>query len=698
MSPLEILQLLGYSIGAVLPLWMGVQLVTRRHNLTSLEKILFALALTMGGWHTSNLFITLHALFGLGFDTWTTGLRLADTVAVISITFAYSFLLHVHLHLWANAAGRPLTKNEKVRVYLSYFPTLFLPIAVAQIWRGGYAPMFTKLAFFVLPFAFWIAYVLGLIAVTELLIARKSRNRSEKRIMRTLAACFLAIGVVILAALALGLGEGTMLGLYLKTIANLGSLLPSVLLAYYIYRYRYLELIIEESLIVATFAAVVLTIYLYGIRTIGDWLTFRYGVRVGVVEALLILGLTLAAAPMRGWLERRFHKLFERETALYRQIVARIGAHGGQYKQLPELLHFVEERTTETLGFRRVQIVVSDSRGPVCPPAEEERVERSGAMPVADGRESWVDEILEISKQNEWAPVEAHSILSSHGFAVAYPLRRENKIAGLMLINGPSGSLTPDTRAVLEVLAGQVAIAIEDCRLVEENVRLERRVAEGERLAALGQMAATVAHEIKNPLSAIKSIAQVMREDQALSLEYARDLSLIVGETDRLSQSVTQLLSFARKESSVEAPRLVGELISSVADLFKANAAEKRIKLSSSIESNEELNGAGSSAVRDALANLLLNALQATPAGGQVTIIARIEGEELVIVVQDSGAGISPELRERIWEPFFTTKQRGTGLGLAIVRKRMQEVGGSARLTESLNGGGARFELRLPLR
>ena len=103
---------------------------------------------------------------------------------------------------------------------------------------------------------------------------------------------------------------------------------------------------------------------------------------------------------------------------------------------------------------------------------------------------------------------------------------------------------------MLEVLAGQVAIAIEDCRLVEENVRLERRVAEGERLAVLGQMAATVAHEIKNPLSAIKSIAQVMREDQRLSAEYARDLSLIVGETDRLSQSVTQLLSFARGKKS----------------------------------------------------------------------------------------------------------------------------------------------------
>ena len=692
MSPLEVLQLVGYSIGAVLPLWMGAQLVSRRHKLTPLERVLFALALTMGGWHTSNLFITLHALFGLGFGTWTTLLRVADSIAVISITFTYSFLLHVHLHLWADSAGRSLTRNEKIRVYLSYFPTLLLVVAVWQIWTGDYAPMLTKLAFFVFPFAFWIAYVLGLIAVTELLIARKSRKRSEQRIMRTLAASFVAIGIVILAALALGLGEGTTLGLYLKTVANLGSLLPSVLLAYYIYRYRYLELIIEESLIVATFAAVVLTIYIYGIRTIGDWMTSRYGVRQGVVEALLILGLTLVAAPMRRWLESRFHNLFEREAALYREIVARIGSHAGQYQQLPQLLHFVEEQTTNALGLRRVQIVVNGNAT-----AEgtslKNQAEGSGLVAL----EPWVEQVLQISKRNGWAPVEEEAGLAAHAFQIAYPLRREDRIAGVLLIEGSSGSLTSDARSVLEVLAGQIAIAIEDCRLVEENVRLERRVAEGERLAALGQMAAAVAHEIKNPLSAIKSIAQVMREDRDLSGEYERDLSLIVGETDRLSQSVTQLLSFARKERPEELPLGIGELIRSVVGLFKANAAERDIKLSSMIETDESLDGTSVTAIRDALSNLLLNALQATPAGGEVTVTVRNDGDNLLIGVQDSGSGIPSELRQRIWEPFFTTKQRGTGLGLAIVRKRLEEAGGSARLAASLNGRGARFELRVPL-
>jgi len=684
MSPLEVLQLVGYSIGAILPLWMGVQLLSRRRRLSPIERVLLALAFSMCGWHSSNLVITLHGLFGFGFsNSVVTVLRVFDTIAVISITFCYSFLLHVHIYLWANGAERPLKQNEKVRIYLSYAPTLFLPLAVYKIWTHQYAPMLQRVHLFVIPMAVWITYVLGVITITELLIAKRTKNVSEQRIMRTLAGSFVVIGVVILAALALGLGEGTQLGLYLKTIANLGSLLPSALLAYYIYRYRYLELIIEESLIVASFAAVVLTIYIYGIRTIGDWMTSRYGVRAGVVEALLILALALAAAPLRSWLGQRFHKLFEREAALYRQIVSRISSHAGRYQQLPDLLDFVEQQTTSALKLRRVRVVVME--------------DQQDDAPVKKAESSWVEEVLQVSSGNDWLPIEDNSLLESHGYTTAYPLRRDENVFGVLLVDAVPGSLTEDVRSVLEILAGQVAIAIEDSRLVEENVRLERKLAERERLATLGQMAATVAHEIKNPLSAIKSIAQVMGEDQNLSQEYSRDLSLIVGETDRLGRSVTQLLSFARKELPPELPSRSQGLIQSVVRLFQVNAEKEGVRLSVKLDGDEELPGAAVSAVRIALSNLLLNALQATPPGGEVSVSQTREGDEFVILVQDSGAGIPEDLRQRVWEPFFTTKQRGTGLGLAIVRKRMQEAGGTARLINSANGAGARFELRVPL-
>lgn len=654
MSLLEALQLIGYSLGAVLPLWLAYVLLRQRVGLVTVERLLLALAACMVGWHGGNLVVTLRSLLGLPHADWIVLLRVANTIALISITLCYSLLLHVHLHLWAGAHNRPLDRTERVRAFLSYLPCLFLVVAIPRIWSGDYQPMIAKESAFVLPFSLWVVYSLSVCAITEVLVARRSQSASERRILRTLAVSFLGIAALILSALGLGLGRGTTAGLYLQTFANLGSLLPSALLAYYIYRYRYLELIIKESLVVATFAAVVLAVYVYGIRRIGEWADARYGVRAGVVEAILILALTLLAAPMRGALERWFRSLFERETALYRDVVARVGTQVGQFRELPELVSFLESQISTALPLRQVRIVVQTEAGQI------------------------------------------NSDVAVNDFDESYLLRREKQTIGTLLVKAP-GALTADVRAVLEVLAGQIAVAIDDWRLVEENVRLERKLAEGERLAALGQMAATVAHEVKNPLSAIKSIAQVMTEDEALKEQHARDLTLIVSETDRLNNTVTQLLSFARTQSPAAAPCTAAEILRTVVNLFRADADESGVALEMSAAPDVMLDGVQTAAVRDALSNLVLNALQATPRGGRVSVEAAASDVSVVFNVTDSGSGIPEAMREKIWQPFYTTRQRGTGLGLAIVRKRMQEAGGTARLVASRNGEGARFELRVPL-
>jgi signal transduction histidine kinase len=683
---LEALQLIGYSLGAVLPLWMGYLLLKQRLGMVPIQRLLLSLGWCMAAWHASNLVITLRSLLGLDLERWVTVLRLANSIAVISITICYSLLLHVHLHLWASAQGRNLTRMERVRIYLSYIPCLFLLVTVPRLWMGPYQPMIAQLAPFVLPFAVWVVYCLAVIAITELLVARRAPSSSERRILRTLAGSFVMIGILILAALGFGLGQGTQAGQYLQIFANLGSLLPSALLAYYIYRYRFLELIIKESLIVATFAAMVLAVYLYGIRRISDWANSRYGLRAGVIEAILILALTLLAAPLRGWLEKRFRALFERETALYREVVANVGAHAGRYRRLPELLAFIESQTAGALSLRRAKIVLRQS----------DDDETSLARDNSD-ESRWIETLLGRAQAAGVTALEDDLVFGEQQYTIAYVLRREDRDAGLLLIEASPSALTPDVRAVLEVLAGQVAIAVEDCRLAEENLRLERKVAEGERLAALGQMAATVAHEVKNPLSAIKSIAQVMSEDEGLNSQHARDLSLIVGETDRLSKSVTQLLGFASKRPQAAPPCRSDELIESVNNLFRAEAEERNINLRCHAEATLELDGVQTGSVRDALSNLVLNALQSTPSGGQVKLDVLLDKNEMVFAVSDNGPGISAEVQKRIWEPFFTTKQRGTGLGLAIVRRRMEEAGGTARLAPTQNGQGARFELRLPV-
>ncbi|HSE97100.1 MAG TPA: ATP-binding protein, partial [Blastocatellia bacterium] len=214
----------------------------------------------------------------------------------------------------------------------------------------------------------------------------------------------------------------------------------------------------------------------------------------------------------------------------------------------------------------------------------------------------------------------------------------------------------------------------------------------------------------KNPLSSIKSIAQVMREEEALS-SYDRDLGLIVSEIDRLNRTVSQLLAFSRPGRADANPVELGQLLDSITTLFGNEAKERGVTLN--IESSEDvtLSGAQGAALREAVGNLVLNAMQATESGGEVAIRAELgsgsetqdgagrnESLRLIISVTDTGPGISDEAQGRVFEPFYTTKARGTGLGLAIVQRRAAELGGEIELTSPVKAGrGTMFRLTVPL-
>jgi two-component system sensor histidine kinase HydH len=223
-------------------------------------------------------------------------------------------------------------------------------------------------------------------------------------------------------------------------------------------------------------------------------------------------------------------------------------------------------------------------------------------------------------------------------------------------------------------------------------------------------MAATVAHEVKNPLSAIKSIAQVMREDERVSREYARDLDLITGEVDRLNGAVSQLLSFSRPSSVAGAPARLSEIVESVLALSRSEAERRAVAVSSDLRADLELDGEKVAPLKEVLLNLLFNALQAIKRDGidgidgidgrrgEVKIACAANGEgRLTIAVTDNGIGVPPSMQDKIFEPFFTTKTRGTGLGLAIVARRVREMGGTIALVSPVaDGRGTRFEVALP--
>jgi signal transduction histidine kinase len=274
-----------------------------------------------------------------------------------------------------------------------------------------------------------------------------------------------------------------------------------------------------------------------------------------------------------------------------------------------------------------------------------------------------------------------------------------------MIIAAEAQALTSEKRSVLDVIAGQVAVEVEGCRLIEEKVRLERELAARERLATLGQMAAQVAHEVKNPLSAIKSIAQVMREEEALK-DYDRDLELIVSEIDRLNRTVSQLLAFSRPSHADARPVPLTELLNSMVALITTEAKAHGVIIKMDSANEVTLTGPQAGALREALSNLVINAVQAMDGGGEVTIRAHVEAarrakhdaSRLILTVTDTGPGIPLEAQQKVFEPFYSTKSRGTGLGLAIVQRRTVELGGTVELISPvIDDQGTQFRLSVPL-
>lgn len=673
LSPFEILSVVGFAAGAILHLHL-CWLLYYKYGLRRVERALLGLGLSIGLWHLGNFNLAIHEALRLKHGTlW---MRASDVLAYTALAFLPPLLAHSHLIVWKWLDPKAPGKWLSIVANLGYAPLAALPWIVSRLWSEPYQPPIEKLSILLLPFIGWQVFIFLECALIDWRLARIQSPGREKTFFKVFGLTLVAIGVLFVLTYVIGARRWGTFGETLDLIARLSSLAPTAIVAYYIYRYRYLELVIRQSLVYAVTAVVILMIYSSGIRRLSLYLYQWYGLRLEVVEALLILVMILLAGPLRRLTEKTLHRQMVSEVGLYRDLVAQVGDAGTSYGDLRRFIEFAEKRIQGALKVDEIQIIPSHN---------------------ADGEEGAVCRIAEERKLTE---IEDHDLLERLQAVAGFTLWREGRVVGLLAVRGPLQLLTSEKREVLSVLAGHLAAAIENSQLVEEKVKLERDLAERERLAALGQMAAAVAHEVKNPLSAIKSITQVMREDEAVRKDYARDLDLINGEVDRLSRSVSQLLSFSRPAVVASSSSTLREIVDDTIAIAQSDAARRGVRILSDLEENPCFGGEQTVALKEILINLTLNAAQSiNDGGGRVKIEGGAESaERFRVSVIDDGIGIPTSMQDKIFEPFFTTKQRGTGLGLAIVARRVRELGGSINVTSPAEDGrGTRFDLIVPV-
>ncbi len=656
MALLFYVRLIALTAGTLVYLFL-LALILGHRRPRLFERLLFFLILSLFAIYAGGL-LEINAEIQYVSPPETTRL-LYESLTVLGLLFLPALLVHVHVRycLLVERGEVPGRGGRIALLSLLYVIPFVMP--VTRIFWGLEAPYSRfdlSLPFLLRAFrpedAVLLFSAIVCCAFGDFYLGRSAPQPIERRFFYWLG----GLSFLLLIPLALREGFATIPPIHTDGIATaiiFCGVLPGALLIYYALKHNFLEYGAQRNLVYALTATVLALLYLALVHRVSGWLApvFPPEATASVLLFVLIFlfePLERAIGPV---LHRRFRERVSRLQSLTLDLQQE-ARHG----DIARLTANAERRIREEFGLAAVRIAIPRD-------ASQKPLESPGGL----------------------------------GHVVRFPLLKDSEEVGLLEAASTGSYLTGETSAGLEFLAEQLPPMADLCRLIEEKLRLERELAERERLALLGQMAATVSHNLRNPLSSMKTVLQVQLEKPNLPDDLRHDCALVVGEIDRMSAKLKQLLNFAK-------PSVNGRSVSAIAvakqaaALFRHDAERRNVVLEFDAPDEEISIVASEEALSEILSNLIVNAIEAQPDGGRLDIRLARKGNHLEVQVEDRGPGVSAELRARIFQPFFTTKATGTGLGLAIVARRVDEMGGTMSCESPISEGkGARFIVALPL-
>lgn len=554
-------------------------------------------------------------------------------------------------------------------------------------------------------------YVAVALTVTFQLTWQRARLSTQREDQLRLRSITLAGAVVCV----LGAGEAFPGNVYLPAVGNVAVAVYLYFLYQTIITYRTIDLaeLIAKAAVLGALTLLLGALY----QLLVIWLGTGTGPFIfsTLIASFVILILYDQA---RSWIEERTLRLLFPQRFALGQTVSELlpRLRGGLDataigKQALDALYESRKLTHASLYFLRENepgFALATYRGPKPPPAID--MDNHGAFlgeilrlkrPLL--RETYERKLVpdpETAAQSSEAEraraAEVLKTFSELGASAVLPLLTGEQVVGIMSLGDMRLSMgfPADEIALLYQVGDQIAVAIENS---EEAERLRER----DRLAALGEMSAGLAHEIRNPLGAIKGAAQVL-DPRQFPAETGELLEVIVEEVERLNGVVTQFLEYARPIKPALVPTDLNNVVQRTLKLFGEEKRSGKPEIKTHLDPKLPLVLGDADQLRQILLNLLLNAVDAIgDQAGKIEIFSRTirsarGASDLVEVrVRDSGPGIDPDNLPRIFVPFFTTKQKGTGLGLAICHRIMTAHGGRIDVL-SRPQTGATFVLRFP--
>ena len=323
---------------------------------------------------------------------------------------------------------------------------------------------------------------------------------------------------------------------------------------------------------------------------------------------------------------------------------------------------------------------------------------------LTGSQEGVVKEELEMA-QDKLLGLQVAEKMGELGAEISVPIISKEKLIGILNLGHKEAKeiYSSEDLELLSTLANQAAIALENARLYENLKQSQDTLRRADRLSSLGLLTAGLAHEIRNPLVAIRTFTQLLPEryNDAEFREGFQGLAL--KEVDRICGLINDLLSFARPSRPNVAEENMNDVVDGIARILETEAKEKGVEITKDFGLNLPKVWIDREQMKQVFMNLILNAIQAMTEGGSIFISTRLISREeaghlgqfVQIEVRDTGVGIPPENLDHIFDPFFTSKDEGSGLGLSISHQIVQEHGGYVTV-ESKVGVGTTFFINLP--
>jgi len=259
------------------------------------------------------------------------------------------------------------------------------------------------------------------------------------------------------------------------------------------------------------------------------------------------------------------------------------------------------------------------------------------------------------------------------------------------------GPFLREERSLIDSIAREVALIVERKQIEQDKMRLQEQIRHSDRLATIGQLSAGVAHELNEPIGSILGFAQLVKKYPGLSEQVKQDIEKIMKASLHAREVVKKLMLFARQMPPQKTQVNLNQIVEEGLYFLESRCAKEGIKVARLLSTDLPEVTADPAQLTQVLVNIVVNAIQAMPNGGKLTIKTNAFDKGVSLIVEDTGVGMSENVMKQIFLPFFTTKDigQGTGLGLAVVHGIVTSHGGSINV-ESKVGHGTRFEVQLP--